>query len=113
VPPSVSPKPDALKLFGKRSRSQIRQHARRFDDSGSAVDDGRRTAVKQMKHRYEAKSEADGSWTIIESLDGSTVGRSAGLTRREAWSDAVRLNRDALRNERALRVQKAEPPELM
>ena len=62
-----------------------------------------------MNHRYEAKSEADGSWTITESLDGSAVGQSVGLTRREALSEAVRLNRDALRGERAVRAQDAEP----
>jgi hypothetical protein len=62
-----------------------------------------------MSYRYEAKSQADGSWTIIQSLDGSTVGETSGLAGREARSEAVRLNRDALRNERATRVRDAEP----
>ncbi|MGE3412111.1 MAG: hypothetical protein AB7L91_07785 [Dehalococcoidia bacterium] len=65
--------------------------------------------MEQPNRRYEAKPEASGSWTIVESLGGSVVSQSSGLTARAAKSEAVRLNRDEFRKERAIREQNAKP----
>ncbi len=52
----------------------------------------------RMNHRFEVVHDRDGSWTIHELVDRTTVGRIASLTRRDAQSEAVRLNRQLLRD---------------
>ena len=58
---------------------------------------------QRMDHHYEAVADADGSWTVGEFVGKGAVAVASGFTRREALHQAVRLNRDVLREERRLR----------
>jgi hypothetical protein len=52
-----------------------------------------------MNHRHEAVLQSDGSWTVNELVDGSVVHQLAGVSKRDALQQAVRLNRSILRDE--------------
>lgn len=52
-----------------------------------------------MNHRHEAVLQSDGSWTVNELVDGSVVHQLAGVSKRDALQQAVRLNRHILRDE--------------
>lgn len=62
---------------------------------------------ERMDHRYEAVADTDGSWTVGEFVGKAAVAVAPGYTRRGALHEAVRLNRDVLREERILRHEQS------
>ncbi len=60
---------------------------------------------QQMKHRHEAVPRPDGSWVVNELIDITVVHQTASSSRRDALSEAVRLNRRLLRDERLARPE--------
>ncbi len=65
--------------------------------------------MERMNRRYEAVSQPDGSWAVHEFVGGTTGSQALGFTKRDARSEAVRLNRGLLRDERLVREEKAAP----
>lgn len=52
---------------------------------------------QQMSHRYEAVAQPDG-WAVEELKGTAVIGRTVGLSKRDALSEAVRQNRILLRD---------------